>query len=335
MPQRPAYADTPLTPDPGQAAAYTDAPLEAHPEARIGAPTPYAPVTLGDLTDSPAESFQRIGRILGRDATDPKLWLTLALSYFGPKVLPEVLPAIGRAMRTTAQKVMPVAGALAESGPDVVGLASPRLANALRIAQRVRTAVADAQPPAAAEMAAPPAAAPVPAPAAAPPAKPVSTPPPPPAPPGVLSNPSAAEMKGYTTLRRSGLSHQAALDWLQTQRELAARPGTPASAAADSGEAAGDAVERGGAAARDRPQRVGHMARRHDAGRLTPAACYRLSRSARRSGRSSSRRTMCKSVSCIWSRRRSMFAAAARVAACSPPTTVATRPTMPRPTPTS
>jgi hypothetical protein len=122
--------------------------LGPHPEARLGAPSAGAPVTLGDLIDNPVGSFQQIGRILGRDATDPKLWMTLALQYFGPKVLPYVGPAIGGALRAGGRGAIRGTAAVGDLvAPDVIGVVSPRLGRAVDVAQRLRTGLTPVTPP--------------------------------------------------------------------------------------------------------------------------------------------------------------------------------------------
>jgi hypothetical protein len=73
----------------------------AHPEAVMRAPTTADPVTLGEVIDNPQEAIGRIGAILKRDVTDPKLWVSAAVAYFGPKVLTSrpVLNAVHTASR--------------------------------------------------------------------------------------------------------------------------------------------------------------------------------------------------------------------------------------------
>lgn len=44
-------------------------------------------VTLGQFVDDPVGSMQKIGSILKKDVTDPKLWGQAALAYFGPKAV--------------------------------------------------------------------------------------------------------------------------------------------------------------------------------------------------------------------------------------------------------
>src|SRR4030095_10148826 len=129
-----------------------------HPEARIGV-DPFGehrgltgedrPVTLGDLWDEPEASIQRIGRIVKKCATDPKTWVGLAAMYFGPKVLPLALPAIGQAVRSTlgggaavGRGVVRGTAAIGDVvSPDVVGILSPRLGKVLDVAQRARAAL--------------------------------------------------------------------------------------------------------------------------------------------------------------------------------------------------
>jgi len=62
------------------------------------APKPGEAVTLGELMDNPAEAIGRIGMILKRDVSDPKLWLAAAVSYFGPKVISAAMPTVGTAL---------------------------------------------------------------------------------------------------------------------------------------------------------------------------------------------------------------------------------------------
>lgn len=106
------------------------------------APTGNEPVTLGDLKEDPIGSMQRIGSLLKKDATDPKLWMGLAASYFGSKALPFVMPAIARSMSSVGRGVKAVGGVLE---PGDIGIVSPRLGRAADLAGRVRGAM---QPPA-------------------------------------------------------------------------------------------------------------------------------------------------------------------------------------------
>jgi hypothetical protein len=159
--------------------------------ATIGAPSPTAPVTLGDLRDDPMGSLQRIGGLLKQDVTDPKTWLSLAAAYFGPKVAGPAAEFVGSVPSAVAAGARGLGG-LAVRGtaavgdvvsPDVIGVVSPRIGRAVDVAQRVRNAAAAAAPvtappvvaPAAptAPVSAPPVAAPVAGPGASPPVVPV------------------------------------------------------------------------------------------------------------------------------------------------------------------
>lgn len=62
-----------------------------------------APVTVGDLKANPQEAISRIGAILKKDVSDPKLWLGAAAAYFAPQVFEVVGPMIGRAASTAAR----------------------------------------------------------------------------------------------------------------------------------------------------------------------------------------------------------------------------------------
>lgn len=57
-----------------------------------------APVTLHDLKQDPREAMARIGRILKKDVTDPKLWMGLGAMYFGAKAFNVAAPMIARAV---------------------------------------------------------------------------------------------------------------------------------------------------------------------------------------------------------------------------------------------
>lgn len=101
----------------------------AHPEAVMRAPTTADPVTLGELQDNPVEAMQRIGAILKKDVSDPKLWLSAAAAYFGPKVL----TSASRMMptRATVRKAASIAGGVMES--PIAGALSPRAAHVGRM----------------------------------------------------------------------------------------------------------------------------------------------------------------------------------------------------------
>lgn len=128
--------------------------IDAHPEAVMRAPTNADAVTLGELLDNPTEAIGRIGSILQKDATNPKTWLTLATAYFGPKVVGKAMPVLGTALMQAGRGVKATTGAmgrgLAATGdvisPDVVGIYSPRVANAMRAAQAMRGAARGTEP---------------------------------------------------------------------------------------------------------------------------------------------------------------------------------------------
>jgi hypothetical protein len=97
-----------------------DAPaVGAHPEAIMRAPTTADPVTVGELLDNPREALGRIGAILKKDVTDPKLWLSAAAAYFGPKVLTSrpVVTAL-----QTASRVRMSPGVALKAGPTGVSV---------------------------------------------------------------------------------------------------------------------------------------------------------------------------------------------------------------------
>jgi len=118
----------------------------AHPEAKMSASSggkgvAFAGdpdgVTLGDLMHDPVDAMQKIGAAVKRDVTDPKLWASIALGYFGPKAADVVVPAVANAARATMRGGM----AAAQSAPELVGIASPRIGNALKVARNVGQAV--------------------------------------------------------------------------------------------------------------------------------------------------------------------------------------------------
>lgn len=77
-------------------------------------------VTLGDLMENPGESMRKIGASLKRDATNPKVWLALAASYFGPKAYRMAAPVVARAV-DAASRLRVAPGKAAESfGPTRV-----------------------------------------------------------------------------------------------------------------------------------------------------------------------------------------------------------------------
>ena len=72
---------------------------------RLAPPGPDEPVTLAELMANPREAIGRMGGILKKDVSDPKLWLGLAASYFGPKVFSRAAPMVARAARSMAEPV--------------------------------------------------------------------------------------------------------------------------------------------------------------------------------------------------------------------------------------
>lgn len=103
------------------------------------------PVTLGDLMADPSGSMKRIGLSVKRDVSDPKLWLALAASYFGPKAFSAAAPIVARAAAATGR----VAGELATPGMGrdlaTVGLGDARVNAGIRIAGRLSDAVGAAK----------------------------------------------------------------------------------------------------------------------------------------------------------------------------------------------
>lgn len=122
----------------------------------MAAPTGREPVTFGELAEDPIGAIKRIAVHVGKDATDPRMWLSVAASYFGPKIFNKAAPIVARA----------AASVKAIDPADAIGMVSPRMGNAARVARAVR------QPPAVA----PAATAGAPVPVAAPPAAPLPTP---------------------------------------------------------------------------------------------------------------------------------------------------------------
>lgn len=149
-----------LSTDPS-AATLLQAPPSGNPT--MHAPTGNEPVTLGDLKEDPVGSLQRIGSLLKKDATDPKLWIGLAVSYFGPKALGMIAPTVAKAAASVSR------GAAAIEPGDVIGMIPrPRSVDAaIKVAQKVGTAMRT--PAEAAPTAPPETVAASPAPAAGPP----------------------------------------------------------------------------------------------------------------------------------------------------------------------
>lgn len=105
-------------------------------------------VTLGQLMENPTEAMQRIGANLKRDAKDPRTWMALAASYFGPKMAVKISPMLSRAA-VSARAGM---GAVATPGMvkdlATVGLGDGRVSAGLRIGSRVADAVRAVRGPA-------------------------------------------------------------------------------------------------------------------------------------------------------------------------------------------
>ena len=101
----------------------------------MGAPSEKDPVTLGDWLDNPKAAMSRAGDLLGKDLRDPKLWAGLAASFIVPKVI-----------GPTVRGAMKVGSAAMDINPDLVGMASPRLGNAMRVQQQARAAMASKAP---------------------------------------------------------------------------------------------------------------------------------------------------------------------------------------------
>lgn len=129
-------------------------------------------VTLGELMENPRESLQRIGANLKRDASDPRTWLSLAASYFGPKVIGVIAPTVSnaaagamRGVKATPRAAVRGVAAMGDIvSPDVIGAVSPRAGKAVEVAQRMRSAMqqpATASPPPVAQPVEPVASAPV------------------------------------------------------------------------------------------------------------------------------------------------------------------------------
>lgn len=125
----------------------------AHPEAKMSAAQPGLAwageaddqsVTLGDVLHDPVDAIARIGKNVGREVSDPKLWLSLVAGYFGPKAVDAVLPTVASAARAT----MRGGAAAAKSSPELVGILSPRIGNAMKVARNVGQAVMQGEAPA-------------------------------------------------------------------------------------------------------------------------------------------------------------------------------------------
>lgn len=141
-------------PDGWQVVSATPPPASAPADGpRMGPPTGNEPVTLGDLKADPLGSIQRIGALLKKDATDPKLWAGLVVSYLGSKALPYAMPAIAKSLGSLGRGAKAIGGVVE---PGDIGIISPRIGKAVDLAARVRGAMAPA-----AKVNAPPATSPV------------------------------------------------------------------------------------------------------------------------------------------------------------------------------
>lgn len=119
------------------------------------------------LADDPKGAMTQVAAELGRDATNPKVWLSLSAAYFAPKVFQAAAPVIAKAIKGATGLVSSEA---AKDVAMVVG-GEGRVSAGLRLVDRLkRAAPVEAPPPqpAAEPPAAPPQAAQVaPAPVAA------------------------------------------------------------------------------------------------------------------------------------------------------------------------
>lgn len=97
-------------------------------------------VTLGDLIEDPKASIYKIGSLIGKDLSDPKLWMSAAAMYFGPKMMARVAPAVNAAARS--ELVSP--GMVKDLA--TVGLGDSRVNAGLRIGQRVKGAFSSKPP---------------------------------------------------------------------------------------------------------------------------------------------------------------------------------------------
>ncbi len=90
-------------------------------------------VTLGDLMKDPKAAMLKIGANVGKEATDPKTWVALAASYFGPKMMGAVMPVVGRA--AAAAGSADVAGTVKDLA--TLGIGDSRVSAGLRLATRL------------------------------------------------------------------------------------------------------------------------------------------------------------------------------------------------------
>src|SRR5689334_3622953 len=119
----------------------TDADVEAFVKApRLAPPSANEPVTLGQLMDNRSESLGRMGHLLYTDATNPRNLAGLAAGLLMPGLLKTIGPALtpkefGPASPGVVPRMQAVTGAIGDAAPDVVGMASPRLGNMMRVLQ--------------------------------------------------------------------------------------------------------------------------------------------------------------------------------------------------------
>jgi len=113
---------------------HPEAKMSAAADGRSGVAMPGDPdeVTLGQLIDHPIESIKKIGATVGKEVSDPKLWASIALGYFGPKAADIVVPAMANAARAVGSGV----ASAREYVPDAIGVISPRAGKVIDIAQR-------------------------------------------------------------------------------------------------------------------------------------------------------------------------------------------------------
>lgn len=110
-------------------------------EPSMHAPAANEPVTVADLKADPLGSMTRIGSMLKKDLTDPKLWLSAAAMYFGPKVFNVAAPIIARAVQGAPAAAVRGVSSMADMvSPDAVGIVSPRLGKVFEVAQKLRAA---------------------------------------------------------------------------------------------------------------------------------------------------------------------------------------------------
>lgn len=127
----------PTTPPPPTASIGPAMPGTAQPDLLNEAAQDKGP-TYDEVMKHPRLGMQAIGRVLKREASDPRTWLTLAAMYFGPKAMNTVGPIIARAARSAGTSIAeaPIP-AIRNADPDLVSIASPRAGAILRKAQQL------------------------------------------------------------------------------------------------------------------------------------------------------------------------------------------------------